>query len=150
MSEHNNSQRSVIVSFVNWLQHYLKHVSINQFKFDLPGLRVSTHRLEIQSGKCHEYLFSRQKISTLQFSWGWLSFFIRILLKDNIRKLNISKYYWKRPNMIKFIELMQSDKTRTNRNLAMFVHKAFSQRNLHKYYHDLFYIFTQTWLPALL
>ena len=36
------------------LQPYLKNVSINKFKSDLCRLRVSSHRLEIESGRWHK------------------------------------------------------------------------------------------------
>ena len=45
-----------------------------------------------------------------------------------LRKQYIAKYYWIRPNMMKFIELCTSDRKKTICNLGIFVEKAFSLR----------------------
>ena len=119
------------------MQPYLKNVSINKFRYDLCRLRSLSHRLEIESGRWHKpeaIPFQDRKCQHCNVLGDEYHFLLECSLYDDIRKLYINKYYWKRPN--KFIEIMQSDNISTNRNLAMYVHKAFSQRNLYKYYYD--------------
>ena len=40
----------------------------------------------------------------------------------------ISKYYWQRPNMLKFIQLICSEHCKTLKNLSVFIEKAFQLR----------------------
>jgi len=47
---------------------------------------------------------------------------------DVIRKSLLLKYYWKQPNMFKFIELMKSD-SKHMINLGCYVQKAFKIRS---------------------
>ena len=49
------------------------------------------------------------------------------LYKD-IRKKYIKRYYWQRPNMVKFIELFLSENCQIIKNLSMFINKAFKLR----------------------
>ena len=49
------------------------------------------------------------------------------LYKD-IRKKYIKRYYWQRPNMVKFIELFLSENCQIIKNLSMFINKAFEMR----------------------
>ena len=49
------------------------------------------------------------------------------LYKD-IRKKYIKRYYWQRPNMVKFIELFLSENCQIIQNLSMFINKAFGMR----------------------
>jgi len=49
------------------------------------------------------------------------------LYKD-IRKRYIKKYFWKYPNIPKFIQLLTSDNKELNINIAMFVQKSFDLR----------------------
>ena len=48
------------------------------------------------------------------------------IYKD-LRKQYIAKYFWVRPNMLKFIQLFSSERQKTICNLAIFVEKAFKQ-----------------------
>ena len=43
---------------------------------------------------------------------------------NSLRKQYIRRYYWNRTNMIKFIELLQTDNDKTIKNLATFIFKA--------------------------
>ena len=50
-----------------------------------------------------------------------------------LRQNLLKRYYWKRPNMPKFIELFMSDNKTIVQNLAMYIHKSMEKRN------DMFY-----------
>ena len=45
-----------------------------------------------------------------------------------MRQLYISSYFYRRPNMHKFIELMTSTNERTIKKIALYVLKAFKER----------------------
>ena len=47
---------------------------------------------------------------------------------NQIRKKYIKTFYWGRPNMLKFKELMQTTNERILLNLAIFTEKAFKDR----------------------
>ena len=46
-------------------------------------------------------------------------------LPQDLRKSLIDRYYWKHPNMIKFIDLLRSENENTLRTLATFIHEGF-------------------------
>ena len=54
-------------------------------------------------------------------------------LTDDIRKKYISHYYFRRPSMFKFIELVSSKRKSHVKNLATFIFKAFIARNEYLY-----------------
>ena len=41
----------------------------------------------------------------------------------------ISKYYWKGPSMVKFIDLINTTNKKVCHKLSVFIHKAFENRN---------------------
>ena len=45
-----------------------------------------------------------------------------------LRNMYISKYFWQRPNMIKFVELLTTEHRKTLVKLGIFVEKAFQIR----------------------
>ena len=45
-----------------------------------------------------------------------------------LRKKYIRRYYWQRPNMLKFIELMSTEHCKTLKNLSVFIEKGFRLR----------------------
>ena len=49
------------------------------------------------------------------------------IYKD-LRKNYIKRYYWQRPNMPKFIQLLSSENACVLKNIAIFVEKAFRMR----------------------
>ena len=46
----------------------------------------------------------------------------------DLRKRYLHKYYWRRPNMPKFIELLSTEHVKTLKNLSVFIDKAFKLR----------------------
>ena len=50
-------------------------------------------------------------------------FVIECSLFNEIRSKFIHKYYWKRPSMFKFVELINSSNQKTIRNLSSFIFK---------------------------
>ena len=46
-----------------------------------------------------------------------------------LRNEYIKKYFWNRPNIPKFIELLQSENKKTIKNLSVYIYKSFKKRN---------------------
>ena len=55
-------------------------------------------------------------------------FILESLLYQELRKKFINKYYWKRPNILKFIDLMTSESPKLIKSVSMFVFKSFVLR----------------------
>ena len=51
-------------------------------------------------------------------------FVLECTLYAEIRKVYISKYFWNRPNMYKFIELLCTDSKKMIKKLSMYTEKA--------------------------
>ena len=47
----------------------------------------------------------------------------------DLRKKYIPKYYWQRPSMLKFVDLINSNNNRNIKNLGTFVYQAFKLRS---------------------
>ncbi len=96
-------------------------------------LRTSSHRLAIESGR-----WSRPNRTPLEnrlcivcmILEDEYHFVLECPLYADLRKTYIRRYFWNRPSMFKFIELVTSENNIVCRRLAMFVHKAFAVRNL--------------------
>ncbi|XP_052772033.1 uncharacterized protein LOC128211362 isoform X1 [Mya arenaria] len=141
MSELNNSSRArSYTMFSNFmLQPYLTNVNMYKFRKDMCRLRVSSHRLSIESGRWHKpdpIPYIDRKCLCCYVLEDEFHFILECSLYSDLRKTYISKYYWTRPNVPKFVELMQSDNVKVNRNLAMYIHKAFNVRNQYHYYYE--------------
>jgi len=63
-----------------------------------------------------------QLCNTLEDEFHYL---LKCHLYYDLRKLLIYKYYWKHPNMIKFIDSLRSENENTLRNLATKIHRDF-------------------------
>ena len=55
-------------------------------------------------------------------------FLLESPLYAELRKRYINKYYWRRPNMPKFIQLLCTEHCKTLKNLSVFIEKAFQLR----------------------
>ena len=137
-SEINNSSRAKsYVLFANFkLQPYLCDVNIVKFRKALTRLRLSSHRLEIEAGRWHKpesIPVNERKCQICHVLEDEFHFLLECSLYNDLRKQYISKYYWNRPNIPKFVELIASTSKSTCRKLSMYVHKAFEIRNTFVY-----------------
>lgn len=111
---------------------YLEIVTIKKFRIALSRLRTSAHRLEVESGRWARPVKKPidQRLCTF---CGVLEdefhFVLQCPVYNTERHKHIDKRFYKRPNMLKFIELMTSDSKRIVENLACFVQKSFVLRN---------------------
>ena len=86
-------------------------MTVKKFRIALSRLRTSSHRLEIETGRWSRPV--RKSIAErLCFLCNTLEdefhFILECLVYSDFRSQYIKKKFWKRPNMLKFIELMTS------------------------------------------
>jgi hypothetical protein len=130
----NDSSRALfyrnIASFQS--QPYLECFSMNKFCQALSRLRVSSHRLQIESGRWARPVrieINERKCNLCGLLEDEFHFVIECYLYNDLRKKYIPRYYWNRPNMFKFLELIKSDNKTVIRNLGIYVYNAFAIRN---------------------
>ena len=102
-------------------------------------LRMSSHRLEVEAGrwvKLNRIPLNERKCFFCDVLEDEFHFVLECQAYKKLRKTYISKYFWKRPNMFKFIELINSTNTRCIRRLNTFIFQAFKVRT-ELLYHNL-------------
>ena len=111
---------------------YLNVVKTANHRRALCRLRSSNHRLAIESGRWHKphpIPIEDRKCSICNDLEDEYHFVLICSVYRELRKKYIPKYYYSRPNMLKYIELMSCENPRTVRNLANFTYKAFKLRD---------------------
>ena len=95
-------------------------------------LRVSSHRLCVETGRWQQpraIPFDERKCTECNVLEDEFHFVLQCKRYINLRKQYISQYYWRHPNMIKFIVLINSDNVNTVKRLACYIEKASCVRN---------------------
>ena len=113
------------------LQPYLDNVNVYKFCNALSKLRMSAHRLEVESVrwvKPNPIPFNERHCLNCSVLEDEYHFVLVCPLFLDLRKKYISKYYWSRPSMFKFIELLNASNTSCSRKLCCYVFHAFKQR----------------------
>ena len=111
-------------------QPYLDNVNVNKFSYALSRLRLSSHRLEVESGrwvKPNQTPLNERKILNCKVREYEYHFVLECPLYDELRKKYIARYYWVRPSMFKFLELLNSNAGGI-RKLSSYIFYAFGQR----------------------
>ena len=111
---------------------YLECVTVRKFRFALARLRTSSHRLEIEASRWARP--TRKPVAKrLCFLCNKLEdefhFTLECPAYSNLGSQYIKKKFWKRPNMLKFTELMTSENKSELQKLACYVYKSFELRN---------------------
>ena len=105
------------------LQPYLDKVSVRKFRHALSRLRVSSHRLEVESGRWVKPIstpFNERKCAHCSILEDEFHFVLMGPLYLDLRKKYISKYYWSRPSMFKFFRIaIQRSKHKTSNKLIV-------------------------------
>jgi exonuclease III len=113
------------------LQPYLSLVNVKKYYCELARLRVSSHRLHIETGRWTKPN-STPINERICYACGILEDEFHFILECNVyaelRQRFIPSYYWRRPNMQKLLELLNTDKEKLTRKLANFVSRAFQIR----------------------
>ena len=112
-------------------QPYLNIVNVSKFRIALTQLRVSSHRLEIETGrwtKPNKISRENRKCQVCSILEDEFHFLFECYLYKDLRKQYIKPYFTRHCSMLKTIQLFKSEKKRDIQNLAMFIFKAFELR----------------------
>ena len=113
-------------------QPYLNICNLTKFRQSLTRLRVSAHRLEIEAGRWNKPIptpVTSRTCTLCNVIENEFHFVLECPLYSELRDTYIKPYFFKRPNMFKFISLINSSSETILRNLALFIYKAFQLRN---------------------
>ena len=110
---------------------YLDSVKVLKFRTALARLRVSSHRLEIEAGRwARPYKPVSDRICDIcNCLEDEYHFVLECQLYDSLRRKYIDQFYWNRPCMYKFVELINSSNFEILSNLDIYIYKAFKVRD---------------------
>ena len=131
--ELHNSSRALFYRSVSQFrfQDYLEIVTVKKFRTALAKLRLSSHRLEVETGRWarpNAIPFSERVCYVCNKLEDEFHFVLECPIYFDIRKLYINSYYFKRPNMFKMVELFNTTNKKQLRNLSVYIYKAFEIR----------------------
>ena len=114
------------------LQPYLEKINVVKFQKAVSRLRVASHRLEIEAGRWarpNRIPINDRICRVCKVLEDEYHFVIECRLYEELRNKHIPKYYWLRPSMLKFVQLMKSDKVKLIRNVSQYILHAFKLRS---------------------
>ena len=112
-------------------QPYLEHLTVNKFSQALSKIRVSPHRLEIEAGRWvrpHSTPINDRKCLFCQVFEDEYHFIIECQMYTELRRRYIPIYYYRRPSMLKNLELINTNNVRYLKNLGSFIYHALKTR----------------------
>lgn len=120
---------------IHKFQDYLFVIKSKKVRNAVSQLRVSSHRLQIEAGRWTKpkTQISERKCKCCNDLEDEFHFTLQCPLYTEIRKAYIPKYFWQRPNMYKFIELVTSQREKLILNFGIYIYKAFKVRNDYMY-----------------
>lgn len=113
--------RSIVVF---QFQPYLEKINIRKFSQAFSRLRMSSRRLEIESGRWarpNSIPFEDRKCILCEVLEDEFHFVIECTMPLDLTKRYIPSYFWKRPSMFKSIELINSSNETLIRKLSTFI-----------------------------
>ena len=114
------------------LQPYLEKINVVKFQKAVSRLRVASHRLEIEAGRWarpNRIPINDRICRVCNMLEDEYHFVIECRLYEELRNKHIPKYYWLKPSMLKFVQLMKSDKVKLIRNVSQYIFHAFKLRS---------------------
>lgn len=129
-----NSSRARTYSLISSFKFkpYLDFITIKKFRNALTRLRVSSHRLQIEVGRWHKpnkIPLENRKCQSCLCLEDEFHFILECPLYMDLRLDYINSYFWIRPNVPKFIELLTTENKTTIRNLSIYIFKSFKKHN---------------------
>ena len=112
-------------------QPYLDCINVLKYSQAFSKLRMSSHRLAIESGRWTRpnRIPIEQRICLIcEKVEDECQFVIECILYQDLRKRYIAPYFWKRPSMFKFVNLINTTNKNYLRRLSVFIYQAFKQR----------------------
>ena len=129
----NSTRARFYINLSNFeFQRYLEVLQIEKYRNSLCKLRVSSHRLEVEMGrlaKPNKISYDNRKCRVCNVLEDEFHFVSICSLYKDLRKIYIKRYYWQRPNMLKFLELFATENITIIKNLSIFIEKAFKLRD---------------------
>ena len=110
---------------------YLDFVSIGKLRFALSKLRLSSHRLEVGTGRWarpNAIHFEERRCTSRHSLEDEFHFVLECSRYNDLRTIYIPNYHRRRPNMFKLVELFKSENKKIQINLSLCVFKAFKVR----------------------
>ena len=89
------------------------------------GIFSIVNRVPLRTAKPNKIPYQNRKCKVLEDEFHFL---LECHLYTDLRKRYINKFFWTRPNMLKFIELMSIDHGNMLKQLSVFIEKAFQWR----------------------
>ena len=111
---------------------YLNLLRIPKYKYSLIKLRLSSHRLAVETGrwnKPHPIPLDERKCHFCTSLEDEYHFLFEYKLHDGLRKTYIPRYYWSRPNIPKITEVFNSNNKKLSTNLGIYIYKALKARS---------------------
>ena len=128
----NSTRASFYRVFANFeLQAYLKCVNIKKYKIALTKLRLSSHRLSIETGRWTNIPRENRLCTACNRLEDEYHLLFECQLYNNIRCNYIKKYYRERPSMFKTVDMLKSENANMLKKLAVYVFNAFEIRKTH-------------------
>ena len=104
----------------------------NDLRVYISRIRISAHSLAIQTGRYGRHRIPRDERYCFHCKSKDIEdefhFIIICPCYETLRRKYITEYYYKRPSMAKFIELLQSDNNKCLLNLSIYIKNALSIR----------------------
>ena len=125
---------STYILFHNYgYKSYLNILRIQKYRHTLTRFRHSAHRLAIETGRWHKPYkipWPDKKCQICDILEDEFHILFECTVFTELRKQYIKPYFWKRPNIIKFIELLCSENKTSVTNLSMCICKSFESRDI--------------------
>ena len=112
-------------------QPYLDCINVSKYIQAVSKLRTSSHRLAIEAGRWtrpNRTPINQRICLTCEKIEDEYHFVIECILYQDLRKQYISPYFWKRPSMFKFVNLINTTNKKCMRKLSVFIYQTFKQR----------------------
>ena len=106
--------------------HHLDVVCVKSHRVTLSRLIMSSHSLRIEKGRWERPPIPRQdRMCNVCHKLGdEYHFLLECLSFQELRERLIPKYYWNRPSMYKYVDLLRSNNKKVLKNLAKFVFRC--------------------------
>ena len=129
----NDSSRARFYRNLNNFEYktYLDNVTTEKICYAFTRLRLSSHRLEVETGRWHKpnaIPLENRVCSTCRELEDEYHFMLECSRYHDLRVSLIPNYYRTRPNMFKLIELFSTNSKQKQRNISLYIFKAFKVR----------------------
>ena len=111
---------------------YLDVLTVTKIRLALTRLRLSSHRLCVETGRWQKPCkipYEDRKCTFCNLLEDEFHFILECKVYNDLRRSIIPRYYRQHPSMYKFVDLMTSDNKKLMEKVALYVYKATLVRN---------------------